>query len=681
VAKSKRLDKNTLVRLHNEIKLAEKRNEAELLPVVQENIARYTGRFLPTVGVNWDIVLNEVYPIVQFNLPSIHFRNPRAFLKPRNKTYITKRRDPVSEKMVDVQLDSTKSARTQEHLLNYSVEEIRYKNEVRKVLFDALLAPHGVLWHGYKGEFGMTEEQSLFIRDEMIYVRRLSPLRFIFDPRVNLSNLDEARWVGRSFDIPLQDLFEDDTLNVDKDQIKGKRGFGQGLLVDAKGNFIRSGGTDKLPATSKIKPLLEFADKDFRTSEMSLFATLHEIFLRPSRKEKRDGEKGKLVLLTDEQFEDLRTNPWPYKAEGWPAKPLIFNDLPDATFPLDDVSTYSSIADNKNIMRNLQIRNAQENSKVWVFIAKEGINEEDLSKIKSGEQSIVLYESGSIQNKAQVSAAGLAASQELYLIDGRLDKELQDKSFVSDQKRGFLQSGEESAANARIRAAGGAVRPSYRQDIMSDFLKDSFKYLLQLLKQFMPIKDAVRIIGTLDVDWSDDFTKEDIQAEVDVELDAISMSPENPEKEVQELTIILNLIQNAIANPGLTQKLQQENKTFNVAPIIEQLLMRLKIKNPEIFRNIRPEESEGFVSVSELRAAKENAAAAVQNQPIPSPPQPGQDHRARLELYTSIFQFVQALGGGSEGLQRLIEQQTLIMQEEEKRESPRTPRKLEEAPK
>jgi hypothetical protein len=677
MAKSERLDKKVLMRLHNEIKLAEKRNEAELLPVINENIARYTGRYIPNVGVDWDIILNEVYPIVQFNIPSIHFRNPRAFLKPKHKNFIAKRRNPQTLEMEEVFLDSGKSARTQEAILNYTIPEIEYKKELRKVLFDALLAPHGVLWHGYKGEFGMTEEQSLTIKKEQVFVKRISPLRFLFDPAVNIANLDEARWIARSFDIPLMELVEDDTLNVTK-EIKGKIGFGQSFMVDEKGNFVQSNATDKLPNTSRVKPLLEFADKDFRDSRDSRFVTMYELFLRPTKKQKRDGEKGKLILLTDEQFEDLRNNKNPYKYDSWMAKILEFNSLSDATFGLDDVSTYKSIADNKNIMRNLQIRNAQENSKVWVFLAKEGTSEEDIEKVKVGDQTIVTFDGDSIHNKAQVSSAGLAASQELYLIDTRLDRELQDKSFVTDQKRGFLQSGEESATNAKIRAMGGAVRPAYRQDIMADFLKDSYGCILALLKQFMPIKEAVRIMGTLDVEWSDNFTKEEIQAPVDVDIDAISLQPENPDKEIQELTVILNLMQQAIANPALERKLLQEKKTFNIAPIINQLLFRLRIRDPEIFRNIRPEEQMGFVSVAELQAAQQNVIAAIQGEEPPSPPAPGQDHKARLEMYTAIFNLLQALGIQADILQRLIEQQQLIFEEETKVRAPRAGQKVQE---
>ena len=239
-----------------EIEMSRALNREELEPRVREATERYTGEFIPAFGAGWDIMLNEVYPIIQSNLPSIFFRNPRAFLKPRNKTYLRKKRNPLNGKMEMTQEDSTKSARTQEHLLNYTIEEIKYKQEVRKVLLDALLFPHGVLWHGYKGDFGMTEEQSIFIKNDMVFVSRLSPLRFIKDPSVSMSNIAEAKWVGRVMDIPLLDVLEDDRLDVDKAAIKGVEGFG-----DKIGNRKHRGvANDNVP----MKRLIDFTDGDFR---------------------------------------------------------------------------------------------------------------------------------------------------------------------------------------------------------------------------------------------------------------------------------------------------------------------------------------------------------------------------------------------------------------------------------
>ena len=93
---------------------------------------------------------------------------------------------------------------------------------------------------------------------------------------------------------------------------------------------------------------------------------------------------------------------------------------------------------------------------------------------------------------------------------------------------------------------------------MKDFLQDSFLYLVELLKQYMPIDDAVRIVGSLDLQWSDKPTEEEVQADVDVEIDAISMLPENPEDEVAMLQQVLTMMVQALTEPVIMEKIQQE---------------------------------------------------------------------------------------------------------------------------
>lgn len=668
-----KLTATELSNIKNQLLMAKRLNQDQLESQMREAIERYTGVFIPNIGQNWDVVLNEIYPIIQYNLPSTFFRNPRVFLKPRNKTYIAKKRNPLTGVMEEIELDSSKSAATQEAILNYVLSEIRFKHEVRKVLLDALLAKFGVLWCGYKGNFGMTDERSLFIKDENVYVKRLSPLRFLKDPATNLSNLDEGRWVARSFDYPLQDLYEDDRLEVDKKQIKGKIGFGDKIIT---GDNKLLPGDILVPSTA---PLIDFADKEYKNQTGSRFVEIFEIFIRPTPKQKRDGEKGKVVLYTFEQDKPLRESKWQYKAEGWPAKILQFNELNDSQFGLADIDTYRQDADQKNAIVNLQLRNAQENSKVWVGLSKEGANEEDLDAVKQGDQTIVRFEGGNPRDKMFVASAGGQASSELYLTDQRIDKSLQDKSGVSDLKKGFIQSGEESATSVKIRSAGGSARPSYRQDIMADFLKDSCHFLNQLLKQYFPIDKAVRIVGSLDVEWSENPSEEEVQADTDVEIDVISMLPEDPDKEIQQLNTVLALMVQGLTDPVIKQKLAEEGKVIQLSPIIEQLLSRLRIKNPEVFRNIKPEESQGFASVAELRAAQANVEAAMITPPemmgqaqLPSPPAEGQDHVARMEVYNSILKLVSQEAPDSAVVQilsQLVQIHTALLEEEQKKQA------------
>lgn len=657
-----KISQDRLKFIYDEIEMAEQVNKNLLEPKIVEGLRRYLGDFVPTVGTDWDIVLNELYPIVQNELPAIFFRNPKAFLKPRQKTYIAKVKNPLSGKTESIQMDSTKSARTQEAILNYEIDRIKYKKEARKALFDALVSPHGVLWHGYKGDFGMTEENSMLINKDQIFVKRVSPLRFIKDPAVTMSDIDEARWVGRIIDIPWIDFIEDDSLDIDKNLVKGFNGYGEFLFNKP----AQQEGTDFIStARNTLMRLINFTSEEYQASKSARFVRLYELYLRPTKKEAREGSNGNILLLCKEQKKPLRVNDWVIKAEGYPSKILCFNDMPDSAFGLSDIDVYKNIIDQKNMVINLQLRNAAQTCKTWVALAKNGTEEEDIEQIRRGENTIVLFEGDTVNGKMSVASGGGNASSELYLLDQRIQRNLEDKSGITDLKKGFLQSGEESATSVKIRAAGAGARPAYRQDIMRDFLQESFLYILQLAKQFKSYDEAVRIIGSLDLEWSEKPTKEDLQAEVDVEVDAISMLPENPEKELTELQTTLNLMVQGLTVPAIQQKLLQEGKTINLAPIIEQMLLRLRIKDPNIFRNIEASESEGYVSVEQMREAKANVMASLAGQQIPFPPKLEDDHRAKLETYTTIQQLLQAAGQVSDALEQLIQVQVALLQEVE----------------
>ena len=107
--------------------------------------------------------------------------------------------------------------------------------------------------------------------------------------------------------------------------------------------------------------------------------------------------------------------------------------------------------------------------------------------------------------------------------------------------------------------------------------------------------------------------------------------------------MVLNLMEGAINNPGIAQKIAQEGMTFNISPVIEQLLMRLKIKDPDIFRAIKPEESMGYSSNQQLKLAEANVQAAMHGQPV-RPPQEGDDHGAHMYVYQSIAQLLGEAG-------------------------------------
>ena len=91
---------------------------------------------------------------------------------------------------------------------------------------------------------------SIDIKNEQVFVKRLNPLRFLIDPAVSISNIDEAKWVGRVIDIPYMDLIEDKKLDVDK-SLKGFAGYGDRIGRKTNDKRIFERGKDySLPKSS-----------------------------------------------------------------------------------------------------------------------------------------------------------------------------------------------------------------------------------------------------------------------------------------------------------------------------------------------------------------------------------------------------------------------------------------------
>ncbi len=61
--------------------------------------------------------------------------------------------------------------------------------------------------------------------------------------------------------------------------------------------------------------------------------------------------------------------------------------------------------------------------------------------------------------------------------------------------------------------------------------------------------------------------------------------------------------------------------------------------------------------------------ASLGGQPVPFPPSVKDDHRAKLETYTTIQQLLQAAGQVSDALEQLIQVQVQLLQQQEEEQA------------
>jgi len=167
--------------LWNEIVVCEKKIQNEVVPVMTDAVMAYTGQRINPHNQDFTIVLNDVFPIVQQKLPFLFFRKPRAFVKPRRKhVFITKRNENTGEKE-KVRVDGTKLAKTTEAALNWDLHESGFEEEMDKISLDLALFPHTYLWQSYNAEFGIRNDESMFVKQDRVFQKRIRPDLFLWD--------------------------------------------------------------------------------------------------------------------------------------------------------------------------------------------------------------------------------------------------------------------------------------------------------------------------------------------------------------------------------------------------------------------------------------------------------------------------------------------------------------------
>lgn len=651
--------------LWQEIEICEQKIRLEVVPVMTESLMAYTGQRISADNQDCDVVLNDVFPIIQQKLPYLFFRKPRALIKPRRKNVFVRKRNPVTGELQNKRVDGTKLAKTTEAAINWDLHESGFEEEMDKVSLDLALYPYSYLWQSYNADFGLREDETMFIKNERIFQKRIRPDLFLWD--TSGSDEGEWQWIGRKVLVRLTDVLDDPRYRKQaKDSLEGVPGFGDKTPKTAHGadsSTIGSTGT-----------YADFLSDDFKQSIQSKRIWLYEIWKKASLKERLAGKRGKVYVLSRESGTEplFESDDWPLKQEGFPGELFKINPLNDKVPGLADPLTYLPLIDEKQTETNYILDLLKKSSNFSLVLNSTKFSDEEaVRKFESGETKILMSNSnldpGDVTSVTPGSVPA-AAFQVLQNTNAQLEKQ----STVTSTRLGIKPPGEMTATQAEILEKGLQSRPTIQQKLIGRTLTKLARKRIQLLKQFKKKKDIVPILGTFDIEWSDEFSNADITDEVDVTIDIQSMLPENPAVEIANLMKMMELMFQALANPSIYQKILQEGKTFNFSPFIEQILLRMNLRDEEMFRPVRPEEGEGFTPNAVLmEAQRETITAIVQGQV--EPPQLGELHDVHLVIHESILQLLIAMGQRAPALEQHIAQTKQLQLEEEQSSGKRKP--------
>lgn len=471
------------------------------------------GDVASAMSLNFPIVVvNEIFAYLKTAIAGLYAKNPFIAINPTKQSEIV-------------------GAIIKEQMINYRWRELNLKKEVKRCIAEAKLIGHVWIKVGYTAETEKdftspsADELNEYIVGEKIWAVRVPYNEIYFDPDAKDVPYD-CRWIIHHYLKPIDVLEAKYGLPAGSIKPTGKytREF-----KDATGNRSIA-----MPESDNKTMVYEIYDKD---------SGYKFVMCDGWEPQEQDGD-GFLEAVAPASEGCIGS----YEMEGLPFIFLKFNDFPSPdgrdNFPMSDVAAWVD-----QFLEKVKFRSHMVNHvKRWVrqLLAKTGVlSNTEKEKFTQAQDGAIIEMNGN--PTADVAAVPYAPiPNDVYAIEAKLDI---DRDRVSGQAQ-FEQGG---PANSKTRTlgeieqiqAGTGARRLEQVDIIQDFCAEVARKLIQLEKQFSDVEKIVRVTSEIPVEYlkqlhdegkfdgrSIHYTKEDIQGDEDIDIEAGSTLPLNKENRI-----------------------------------------------------------------------------------------------------------------------------------------------------
>lgn len=468
---------------------------------------------------NEPIVDNMIFKTITTILPAVFIRNPHVYVMPRKRPYNTP----------DGKIFNTiEAASLVEILLNYYIEKLQLKRELRRSGLDASLGGPGYIQCGYditseiiegskKDSDGEEEGASDVSPNELIkedspwFVRR-SLRDILIDSNCTDHLLNDAEWVAFRVVKRLADVKADKSLKNTKD-LDGNYTPGDDDKPKEAVNSMNDGGN----------------------------ARWLEYWVR------YDKRRNSVITYVEDAEKPMAETDWPIKYDGFPVEVLYWNENPDQLFPMSDVELMIHQQDFLNRLESLQLDHVRRISSSK-YVATEGsIDENEMLKLTQGPSGTIAYVKTSPPNGAIAPLQDNAVSQDQYIMAGQVKNNIRETLGVAAYESGTSQKFD-TAAEPELIQQGINIKRDDRKDMVSGMWKRVMKKLLTILQQTMdkteiPLSEGdfniarqsspSKLSSIVGADGTTillpflNISSDDIQGEYDFSIDIGSEKPDN----------------------------------------------------------------------------------------------------------------------------------------------------------
>lgn len=518
-------------------------------------LAYYRNRYYPSSDLEMTVEhrarANYVFSTVRTIIPAVYFQNPYVLILPRRPG------------------EDDEAAQTLEIAVNYYIRELALKRQIRLNTLDACLFGTGIIKIGYSIEFGemtampsqdetmMTEmfnkailaegisapdyrlmphdrrspyTLNEYVRQESPFFLRVSPFDFRVDPEA--VTLAEAGWVAHRNIHSLKELRKNEYYQH-TDRVTPSLSVREGETTEGVGSESR---------------------RYDRT-------TMREDIERVAVWEIWDKEEERVIWIADGYEEDaLRTEAWGdlYVMEGFPFEVLQFEEDPERFWPLPLVAQIEDQVRAVNEITSKQLNHLRRFNRKYKVLESNWTTD-ILQTLRNPEDGALVK----VRDMGAIEALQDAPlSPDVYNGLNEQKSELYEISGVTDYARGF-SARSRTATEASILSQNQNLRVMEKVDLIEDYVGNIARKLIQVLKQYAPERQLVSITGRGGNRLWTWLSRESIQGEVDVMVEAGSAQAPNKEVIKKQALDLYNILRaDPLANP--TKLIHQLLESYDV---------------------------------------------------------------------------------------------------------------------
>jgi len=451
-----------------------------------------------TVNITGSSVLNM--------LPFLIRKRPKFIAKPKREEF-------------------TVSADLQETVLNYSWGEYDMQKQARKSALDGIICGHGILKSGFTLEVdenykipenGRIEYRD-YIKKQAPWVRRISPFNFVFDPEAPEQDLDSARWCAEIIFLPIQDILENE--RYDK---KAKN-----AIINGKYEPTRISAMMKNSELNDALPWTE-ADED-QYGDLTRVVCI-EIW------DKRSGKY--FFYAHGVHIPLIEKDEWPYDyLEGFPYDRYEFLPVPEDLYPLGLPAAIEDQQYELDRLRTSMFQHRRRFNRKYTAVETE-VKSTELTKLTTGEDGTVILVDDHDSIKPLQDAP---ISSDDYNIEGIIKQDIRELIGSDELARGGSMPSRTTATEVQARTKLYGLKLEDRVAQFDNFIERVGRKTLQHLKANWVTTDVVRVAGPAGYFWKE-FSPEEIQGEVDLEIEATSTEPVDVITERQQSLQVLQIL-------------------------------------------------------------------------------------------------------------------------------------------